>query len=75
MSIIFSVKHKAGALYNVLGLFYKNNINLTKIESRPAKTVLGEYIFLVDLEVNENIGETIENLKKECNYIKILGRY
>lgn len=75
MSIIFSTKHKAGALYNVLGLFYKNDINLTKIESRPAKTVLGEYIFLVDLEVNKNIEKTIENLKKECNYIKILGRY
>lgn len=75
MSIIFSTKHKAGALFNVLGLFYKNDINLTKIESRPAKTVLGEYIFLVDLEVNKNIEKTIENLKKECNYIKILGRY
>lgn len=75
MSIIFSVKHRVGALYNVLGLFYKNDINLTKIESRPAKTVLGEYIFLVDLEVNKNIEETIENLKKECKYIKILGRY
>lgn len=75
MSIIFSTKHKAGALYNVLGLFYKNDINLTKIESRPAKTVLGEYIFLVDLEVNEKIDKTIDNLKKECNYIKILGKY
>lgn len=75
MSIIFSTKHKSGALYNVLGLFYKNDINLTKIESRPAKTVLGEYIFLVDLEVNEKIDETINDLKDECNYIKILGRY
>lgn len=75
MSIIFSTKHKSGALYKVLGLFYKNNINLTKIESRPAKTVLGEYIFLVDLEVNDNINEAIEILKNECNYIKLLGRY
>lgn len=75
ISIIFSTKNEPGALYKVLGLFYKNNINLTKIESRPAKTVLGEYIFVVDLEVNENANKTIQELKNECVYIKILGRY
>lgn len=75
MSIIFSTKNKPGALYDVLGLFNKNNINLSKIESRPAKTVLGEYIFLVDLEVREKIDETINVLKKECSYIKLLGKY
>lgn len=75
MSIIFSTSHKPGALYEVLGIFNKNNINLTKIESRPAKTFLGEYIFLVDLEVNEKIDDAIMLLKDECRYIKILGRY
>lgn len=75
MSIIFSTKHKPGALYEVLGLFNKNDINLTKIESRPAKTVLGEYIFLVDVEVNDKISDTLEILKKECTYLKVLGRY
>ena len=75
MSIIFSTSHKPGALYEVLGIFNRNNINLTKIESRPAKTFLGEYIFLVDLEVNDKIDETIEVLKDECRYLKILGRY
>ena len=75
MSIIFSTKHKPGALYEILGIFNKNDINLTKIESRPAKTVLGEYIFLVDVEVNDKIHETLEILKKECTYLKVLGRY
>ena len=75
MSIIFSTSHKPGALYEVLGIFNRNNINLTKIESRPAKTFLGEYIFLVDLEVNDRIDETIIELECECRYIKILGKY
>lgn len=75
MSIIFSTKNKPGALYKVLGLFNEKNINLTKIESRPAKTVLGEYIFLVDLEVSGKIEEVIKILEDECSYLKILGRY
>ena len=75
MSIIFSTTHKPGALYEVLGIFNRNNINLTKIESRPAKTFLGEYIFLVDLEVNYKIDETVIDLEKECRYLKVLGRY
>ena len=75
MSLIFSVKDKPGALYKILGIFFENNINLTKIESRPAKTELGSYIFLVDLEINNKIDDTIEKLSKECNYLKILGKY
>lgn len=75
MSLIFSTKHKPGALYQVLGVFNKNQINLTKIESRPAKTKLGEYIFLVDLDINENINKAMQELNNECNYLKVLGRY
>ena len=45
-SIIFSTKKdKPGGLYEALGAFAKRNINLTRISSRPAKTMLGEYVF------------------------------
>ena len=56
-------------------IFNENQVNLTKIESRPAKTELGEYIFLVDLEINDAIDSVIELLKAECKSVKILGRY
>lgn len=75
MSLIFSTKNKPGALYKILGLFNEFDINLTKIESRPAKTVLGAYIFLVDIELNNKINKVIDILKEECSYLKILGRY
>lgn len=75
MSLLFSTKHKPGALYQVLGIFNKNQVNLTKIESRPAKTEFGEYIFLVDLEINNAIDTVVGLLKKECKYLKILGKY
>ena len=75
MSMIFATKHIPGALYNVLGIFNNNKINLTKIESRPAKTSFGEYYFLVDLEVNKNIQKAISELENECQFLKILGIY
>ena len=45
----FSVKHEPGALYNILKEFNDNDINLTKIESRPNKNTNWEYNFFVDL--------------------------
>lgn len=75
MSIIFSTQNKPGELYKVLGIFNQNNVNLSKIESRPAKTVLGEYIFLVDIDVNKNIEEVLEIVKNNCSYFRILGIY
>lgn len=77
MSIIFSVKDKPGALYNVLEIFKKHNLNLTKIESRPAKTVLGEYFFWIDITITENSNEldAVCEIKEKGIYIRILGRY
>ena len=76
MSILFSVKDKPGALYNVLEIFNKYNLNLTKIESRPAKTVLGEYIFWIDVSIsNNNEYNAIEEIKNKGIFIRILGKY
>lgn len=75
MSIVFSTENKPGELFNVLGVFNKYNINLSKIESRPAKTILGEYIFLIDININKNIDQAIDILKQKCSYIRILGIY
>lgn len=76
MSMIFSVKDKPGALYNVLEIFNKYNLNLTKIESRPAKTVLGEYYFLIDVSIeNGNEEKAINDIKEKGIYIRVLGKY
>ncbi len=76
MSLIFSVKDKPGALYNVLEIFNKYNLNLTKIESRPAKTVLGEYIFWIDVSIeNKNDEEAIREIKQKGIFVRVLGKY
>lgn len=76
LSILFSTKHKPGALYKALSTFDKNNLNLTKIESRPAKTKLGEYYFLVDVEIeNNNYIQALQELKEVVGFYRILGKY
>jgi len=78
-SIIFAVKDEPGALYSVLRIFSDNNINLTKIESRPSRKKLGEYIFYVDFENNSLDKKGIEGLllkiKERTTLLKNLGSY
>lgn len=77
-SIMFSIKDKPGALYDILSPFKKAKINLTKIESRPSRRKAWEYIFFVDMEGHiddKKVERAIETLKQGCLYLKILGSY
>ena len=77
-SIIFETKNKPGALYKILGLFSLTDINLTKIESRPTRTKLGDYMFFVDIEGSietENIKKVLEFVEEYCLDFRILGSY
>ena len=77
-SIIFSVKHEAGALYQVIKQFHQCKVNLTKIESRPNKNTPWEYNFYVDFEGWQDDGEIKDMLSKiqeNTSFLKILGSY
>jgi chorismate mutase/prephenate dehydratase len=77
-SIIFSVEHVPGALFRALEPFAKRKINLTKIESRPTRKKPWDYVFFVDFEGHKDeikCKEALEELKKICSFIKILGSY
>ena len=76
LTMVFSTKHEHGALYKALGIFDKYELNLTKIESRPAKTKLGEYYFIVDVDIeNDNYLKAINELKEFVVFYKVLGGY
>ncbi len=78
IGMIFEVNDRPGALYDVLKEFAERNINLTKIESRPSKKMLGEYFFFMEFEGNlndERIKEAINNVKKKVKFAEILGNY
>ena len=77
-SIIFSVKHEAGALYQIINEFYQDKINLTKIESRPNKNTAWEYNFYVDFEGHQDdssIKDVLQKLRENTTFLKILGSY
>ena len=77
-SVLFTVKHKVGALYDALAAFKLYNINMTKIESRPSKAKAWEYYFFVDFEGHieaANIQKALEELSENCTFITILGSY
>lgn len=77
-SIIFSINHEPGALYKIIENFHKNDVNLTKIESRPTKVNTWEYNFHADFEghrVDPKILEMLEKIKQETIFMKVLGSY
>lgn len=77
-SIIFSVKHKAGALFHFLAQLNSNNLNMTKIESRPTRDKPWQYNFYIDFEGHiddPSVKNALEELEKSALFIKILGSY
>lgn len=77
-SVLFSIKDRVGALYEMLLPFRKYGINLTKIESRPSKKKAWEYYFFVDILGHERDGlvkKALRELERKCTYLKILGSY
>lgn len=67
-----------GNLYGALGEFARHDVNLTKLESRPARQALGHYIFFVDLDghaADEPVAQALDSLRRECTFVKVLGSY
>lgn len=77
-SVMFSIKDRVGALYDMLKSFKEYSINLTKIESRPSKKKAWDYFFFVDMKghvEDENVSAALGELEKECVLFKLLGSY
>ncbi len=78
-SLVFTTEHRSGALYRALAPFSAHGINLTLIQSRPARgAVPGPYYFYVDFDGHAdsvNIREAVAGLSEYCSFVKILGSY
>lgn len=67
-----------GALLEILTEFAVRGVNLTLIQSRPTKKVMGDYFFTVDCEghvAEARVGETLAGLHRLCAEVRFLGSY
>jgi prephenate dehydratase len=70
--------NEAGVLHKILGKFAAENIDLTRIESRPSRQRLGEYIFYIDLKgcsSDQYLSSALDEAKKISSYFRLLGSY
>lgn len=75
---LFLKADKPGALLMILSEFAYGEINLTKIQSRPTKRQLGDYMFFVDLEGHvddQNVKTALDCLSLKLRAVKVLGSY
>ena len=78
ISICFELPHESGSLYRLLSHFIYNDLNMTKIESRPVEGRKFEYRFFVDFDgnlANPAVKNAIRGLREEALNLKILGNY
>lgn len=76
LSIAFTLDDQPGSLFKCLKPFKDSKINLTKIQSRPSKRAQWDYLFFVDILIENKVTQTkaaINEIKKQTSYFKILG--
>lgn len=78
VSICFEVPNESGSLYHMLSHFIYNNLNMTKIESRPIEGRNWEYRFFIDFDGNladSAVKNALRGLREEARNMKVLGNY
>lgn len=77
-TLLVSTHNKPGALYRILEPLMNNNISMTRIESRPSRRGMWDYVFFIDFEGHRddpNAARAIAELDKQASFLKILGSY
>jgi prephenate dehydratase len=77
-TLVFAVRNVPGSLHRCLGAFASRGVNLSRLESRPARTARWEYVFWVDLDadaVDETCAAAIDELRAEAQMVRVLGSY
>lgn len=77
-TLAFGVADKKGALRKVLTIFEANDVNLTRIESRPSRKHAWHYVFLVDVEghrTDKNLARALRETARSADFVKVVGSY
>jgi chorismate mutase/prephenate dehydratase len=77
-SLVMSAANRPGAVHDLLVPLAQNGVSMTKLESRPSRTGLWEYVFYVDIEGHQSdskVAVALEQLKQIAAFVKVLGSY
>ena len=77
-SLVMSAQNRPGAMHALLEPFAKHGVSMSRLESRPARTGLWEYLFFVDLEGHQDdppVAAALADLRQRAPFLKLLGSY
>ena len=77
-SIVVATKNKPGAIAELVAPFAKNKVSMTKLESRPSKIGMWEYVFFIDIEghqTHKSVKSALDTIASKASFMKILGSY
>ena len=77
-SLIMSAPNRTGSLVDLLAPFTENGVSMSRLESRPARHTLWEYVFYVDIEGHrqeEAVARALAALERQAAYLRVLGSY
>jgi len=77
-SLVMSAPNRPGAVHDLLVPLATNGVSMTKLESRPARSGMWEYVFYVDIEGHQNdpkVAAALAELKRVAAFVKVLGSY
>ena len=77
-SIVVATKNKPGAIVDLIKPFASRKVSLTKLESRPSRLGMWEYVFFIDVEGHKNDSKVklcLAEIEKKSSFMKFLGSY
>lgn len=77
-SLVMSAPNRPGAVYGLLEPLARHGVSMTRLESRPARTGLWEYLFYADLDGHRDdppVAAALAELAAKAPFLKILGAY
>ncbi|WP_455219955.1 prephenate dehydratase, partial [Kaarinaea lacus] len=77
-SLLVSTMNKPGALHRLINPLASNSISMSRIESRPSRMTMWDYVFFIDIEGHKDdqqVATALAELDQEAAMLKILGSY
>ena len=77
-ALLVASLNRPGALFNLLEPLARNNVSMSRIESRPSRRGMWDYVFFIDLDghaQDESVAKALVELREQASLFRVLGSY